>query len=79
MTYEGAFKSEIYEGWRDAPVSYLRCLEDNALTLEMQDAMLETATAEGVEVDVFNMSSSHSPFLSMPDKTVEWIERLATM
>jgi pimeloyl-ACP methyl ester carboxylesterase len=43
---------------------YVECTEDRALTIEKQRDMI----AKSPPVDVRTLDSSHSPFLSMPDK-----------
>jgi hypothetical protein len=42
----------------------IECTDDNALAVEMQRDMI----AKSPPVDVRTLRSSHSPFLSMPDK-----------
>ncbi|KAL7784832.1 Alpha/beta hydrolase fold-1 [Trichoderma ceciliae] len=56
-------------GWRekayDGRRGYIRCLQDNALPIAMQDHLLARS---GVEWVVRTLDSSHSPFLSKPDE-----------
>ena len=58
-------------------MSYLICENDNAQPLKLQESMIEAARKEGGKVTTERVSSSHSPFLSMPEKVVEWIRRVA--
>jgi pimeloyl-ACP methyl ester carboxylesterase len=46
------------------PRVYIECTDDHALGIEMQRDMV----AKSPPVDVRSLHSSHSPFLSMPDK-----------
>jgi pimeloyl-ACP methyl ester carboxylesterase len=46
------------------PRVYVECTDDHALAIEMQRDMV----AKSPPVDVRTLHSSHSPFLSMPDK-----------
>ena len=39
--------------------------------------MSGAAKAAGAEVEVTRMNSGHSPFLSKPEETVEWIRKVA--
>ncbi|MBY0521292.1 MAG: alpha/beta fold hydrolase, partial [Sphingomonas sp.] len=46
------------------PRSYIRCTEDRALSVQMQDRMIERQPCDKVT----SLPASHSPFLSMPDR-----------
>ncbi|HEY4124460.1 MAG TPA: alpha/beta fold hydrolase [Rhizomicrobium sp.] len=48
------------------PKIYIECLEDRAVTLEMQRRMQRETPCN----KVFSLSSSHSPFFSQPEKLV---------
>ncbi|UKZ73737.1 hypothetical protein TrVFT333_001387 [Trichoderma virens FT-333] len=52
---------KTYDGRR----AYIRCLQDHALPLMIQDGMV---AGSGVEWITKSLESSHSPFLSMPDE-----------
>ncbi|KAL7950076.1 hypothetical protein V8C42DRAFT_309416 [Trichoderma barbatum] len=52
---------KIYNGRR----AYIRCLQDAALPLAVQDGFLAQSGVEWVTRDI---DSSHSPYLSMPDE-----------
>ncbi|KAH8756012.1 Alpha/beta hydrolase fold-1 [Diaporthe sp. PMI_573] len=63
-----------YEPWHHMPCTYIFCEDDKAITLDAQKKM---AAFMGIELTTFSIKSSHSPFLSVPDKVVEGI-KLAT-
>ncbi|ORY10553.1 Alpha/beta hydrolase fold-1 [Clohesyomyces aquaticus] len=63
--------------WLEIPNSYLLCEEDNAIPAVAQEAMVEQAKSMGAEFEVERIKASHSPFLSMPDETVDFIRRAA--
>jgi pimeloyl-ACP methyl ester carboxylesterase len=54
------------------PRVYVECTDDHALSIEMQRDMI----AKSLPVDVRTLNSSHSPFLSMPDKLAEALRDL---
>ena len=62
-----------YEAWHPVPVSYLVTTNDNGISEAQQDAIINDAKAEGGVVFATRVEASHSPFLSVPDKVVEWI------
>ena len=66
-----------YEAWRQVPVSYLVCTEDNGIAEQQQLAIVENAKAQGATVYTTRVQAGHSPFLSKPDEVVEWIKRAA--
>lgn len=66
-----------YAAWRHIPVTYLLCEADNALPLPMQEAMVETAKAAGVDIAVDRCEAGHSPFLSVPEVVVGLLRRAA--
>lgn len=47
-----------------APRSYIRCTQDRALSIQMQDRMIGRQRCERV----VTLDASHSPFLSMPER-----------
>lgn len=61
--------------WREIPTSYIFCEKDNALPPNFQQWMVDNAQIK--DEDVLRLSSSHSPFLSMPEEVYEWIEKVA--
>ena len=47
---------------------FIRCTADNAITIDMQDAMITQVDAQlGNKTHVHTLYASHSPFLSMPE------------
>lgn len=70
-TSRAVFEDRVdHEPWRDLPCMYLFCEDDKAIPLAVQESM---ASLLG-EYSQFRCSSSHSPFLSMPDKVAEACE-----
>ena len=61
--------------WKDIPPTYLRATMDQVLLLRWQDMQIKNVKDAGVDVTVESFESSHSPFLSMPDKIVEAVGR----
>lgn len=61
-----AWSDSVYDGCR----GYIRCIEDAAIPLVAQKAMVDHS---GVEWDVKELKSGHSPQLSMPDKVAELV------
>jgi pimeloyl-ACP methyl ester carboxylesterase len=76
---EAFFTPTQHDGCVDFPVTYVVCTKDEALTVSYQRSAVEVARSregrkggrEGVEV--VEMESGHSPFLSVPEETVEVI------
>ncbi|KAK6443465.1 hypothetical protein LTR95_000292 [Oleoguttula sp. CCFEE 5521] len=64
-----------HAGWKEIPVSYLFCTEDQALPDFTQRGIIEMAKKHGVEMRVEEVKASHSPFLSMPERTGEFVRR----
>ncbi|KAJ6021204.1 hypothetical protein N7540_006708 [Penicillium herquei] len=60
----------LYEPWHDIPSMYIFCTKDNAFPLPFQEALSKKL---GNPV-TFHCESSHSPFLSMPNKLIEGLE-----
>ncbi|KAL6705374.1 hypothetical protein ACN47E_007023 [Coniothyrium glycines] len=63
--------------WKELPTSYLVCEDDLAIPVSAQDGMIQGARDAGVEVDVTRIKAGHSPFLSKPEETVNWIRKVA--
>jgi pimeloyl-ACP methyl ester carboxylesterase len=55
------------DGWGSIPRFYIECLQDRAISIDSQRDMLKKS---GV-ARVHSMESSHSPFLSAPQKLVD--------
>jgi pimeloyl-ACP methyl ester carboxylesterase len=70
-------------GWWDIPTSYLICEKDNAIPVGFQRKMLadanETLATKGSTSTIRDevVESGHSPFLSMPERVVDFIRRSA--
>ncbi|KAH8661710.1 Alpha/beta hydrolase fold-1 [Ilyonectria robusta] len=60
-----------YAGWKEVPVWYLATTEDKALPIEAQRAFVQGAQAEGGNVTLREIASSHSPMLSKPEETAK--------
>ncbi|MCJ1395344.1 hypothetical protein MMC18_009410 [Xylographa bjoerkii] len=62
-----------YAGWMDVPVWYLATTEDKALPVQAQRAFVQSAKEAGADVTLREVESSHSPMLSRPKETVDFI------
>ncbi|KAH8805425.1 Alpha/Beta hydrolase protein [Xylogone sp. PMI_703] len=62
-----------YSGWKDVPVWFLATTDDKALPIEVQRAFVETAQKEGGDITIREIETSHSPMLSKPKETVDFI------
>jgi pimeloyl-ACP methyl ester carboxylesterase len=63
------------DGWGSVPRTYVVCTQDRALQPPMQRKFIELADAAfpGNPTTVHTLESSHSPFLSMPDRLADII------
>ncbi|KAL4894837.1 Alpha/beta hydrolase fold-1 [Aspergillus ambiguus] len=68
-----------HEPWRTMSCAYLFCDDDQGLPLAVQEKMagLMEQTAPPANVRTVHLPASHSPFLSMPERTAETIVRVA--
>lgn len=57
--------------------TYIRCTEDRAIPIEVQDLLITSASASARSLDTITMAASHSPFLSMPEQLADHLARLA--
>jgi hypothetical protein len=64
--------------WGRVPRTYIRCTEDNAIPLALQDLMIRQADAltPGNKFNVQTLNSSHSPFASQPKPLSDMLDRL---
>lgn len=62
-----------YTGWKDVPVWYLSTTADKALPFQVQQYFVQVAKDAGADVTVREVESSHSPMLSKPEETAEFI------
>lgn len=68
------FSEATYEPWRDIPCAYITCEEDRALLPSFQELF---ASKMGGPENTYRLPSSHSPFLSMPDRLVDILQQIA--
>jgi pimeloyl-ACP methyl ester carboxylesterase len=66
-----------YSGWRDVPVWLLETTDDRGLPLQAQQIMVAMVRGAGEDVTVREIDSSHSPMLSKPRETAEFIDEAA--
>jgi pimeloyl-ACP methyl ester carboxylesterase len=62
-----------YSDWMDVPVWYLATTEDKALPVQAQRMFVQSAKDAGADVTLREVASSHSPMLSKPKETVDFI------
>lgn len=60
----------------DIPSWYLMCELDQAIPLPLQENIVKAAKEAGADVKTEHMRSSHSPFLSKPTETADFILRV---
>jgi pimeloyl-ACP methyl ester carboxylesterase len=63
------------ENYGSVPRYYIECTKDRAITPWLQEKMLEQTPC----LKVYKLSSSHSPFFSMPDKLTDIICEIANL
>ncbi|KAF2118950.1 Alpha/beta hydrolase fold-1 [Lophiotrema nucula] len=63
--------------WKDIPSWYLITEDDLAIPAFAQDLMTGTVQQLGGDMKVERIKSGHSPWLSHPDFTVNWVRRAA--
>jgi len=66
------------DGWGSVPRTYITCRNDQALLPDVQTRFIAEADAAFPDnpTDVATLDSSHSPFLSMPEKLATVLTRL---
>jgi Alpha/beta hydrolase family len=62
-----------YPGWMNVPNWFLVTTEDKALPAEAQRMFVQMSKDAGGDIMVREIDSSHSPMLSRPKETVEFI------
>ena len=67
----------LYSPWADISTSYLLCSLDRVIPLALQQTMVQRVLDGGAQFRTEEVESSHSPFLSMPERTAEFIRRAA--
>ncbi|KAJ5676033.1 hypothetical protein N7462_008930 [Penicillium macrosclerotiorum] len=72
-TSRAVFSGEAtYEPWHDIPCAYIVCEEDRALPPPFQELF---ASKMGGPKNIYRLPSSHSPFLSMPNRLAEVLQQ----
>lgn len=66
-----------YAGWMDVPAWYLGTTDDKALPFQAQQYFLQVAKDAGADVTAREIDSSHSPMLSRPKETANFISEAA--
>ncbi|KAF9248349.1 hypothetical protein DTO013E5_5147 [Penicillium roqueforti] len=73
-TSRAVFSGEVtYEPWHDVPCSYIICEQYQALPPALQEFFASKMDAPGT---TYRLPSSHSPFLSMPDRLVDVLREI---
>ncbi|KAF7555613.1 hypothetical protein G7046_g6522 [Stylonectria norvegica] len=62
-----------YAGWKDVPVWFLETIDDQALPIQVQQMLVQHALDSGADVTVREIETSHSPMLSKPAETADFI------
>lgn len=62
-----------YAGWMDVPVWYLATTDDKALPVEAQRMFVQMAKDGGGDVTLREVESSHSPMLSRPNESADFV------
>jgi hypothetical protein len=76
-SYATKFVGVPSAAWRTIPSSYLICEDDRAIPVFVQEAMVKACQEGGAQMQVQRIFCFHSPFLSQPDATVEFLRRAA--
>ncbi|KAJ5833619.1 hypothetical protein N7474_001930 [Penicillium riverlandense] len=75
-TSRSVFSGEAtYEPWHEIPCAYIICEQDHALPPPFQE---QFASKVGGPEDTYRLPSSHSPFLSMPDKVAALLQDIVS-
>ncbi|KAL0941534.1 uncharacterized protein CTRU02_204297 [Colletotrichum truncatum] len=73
-SYKTFFSKLTYAAWRNIPVTYILCEQDNAIPIAAQQHMIDVSQ---VDVLVERMDTGHSPFLNKPDLVAAALRRSA--
>lgn len=75
QSYESASHPAQHEGWRDVTITYILCKNDAAVVTEwIQRPAVTLLQEHGLgRPEVIELESSHSPFLSHPERCAELI------
>jgi len=63
----------VYASWKEVPCWFLATQDDKALPIEAQRMFVQMAKDEGGDVTIREVQSSHSPMLSKPQETADFI------
>ncbi len=66
-----------YAAWMHVPTWYLATVQDHGLPIEAQRMFVQMARDAGADVTIKEVESSHSPMLSMPAETADFIAEAA--
>ena len=66
-----------YAAYLTIPAYYLYCEKDQAFPYQAQMGLVGAAVDAGANIATETVDASHSPFLSMPERTGEFIRRAA--
>jgi hypothetical protein len=62
-----------YAGWKEVPVWYLVTLEAKGLPVRAQRYIVQKAQDDGGDITIREIESGHSPMLSKPKETANFI------
>ena len=63
-----------YAGWKDVPVWFLAGTEDRTIPIDALRVLIAGAKTDGGDITVKEIASSHSPMLSKPRETADFIQ-----
>jgi pimeloyl-ACP methyl ester carboxylesterase len=69
--FEGG--EHVYSGWKEVPSWYLATMDDKAFPGEAQVMFAKMSNDDGGDITIREVMSSHSPMLSKPQETTEFI------
>lgn len=74
QSYESASHPTQHEGWRNIPITYVLCKNDAAVITDwIQRPAVALLQEHGLECKVIELESSHSPFISQPERCAELV------
>ncbi|WYZ37011.1 hypothetical protein EsH8_II_000517 [Colletotrichum jinshuiense] len=73
-SYQTFYSKLTYAAWKDIPVTYIKCEQDQAIPSAAQQQMIDISK---VDVVVECMDTGHSPFLNKPDLVTAALRRSA--
>lgn len=68
----------VYAGWKDygIPCTYIRCLNDAAVTGDLCDLYIKRLKDSGVDTTVEELDAGHSPFWIGPEELLQVLKRV---